>query len=287
MLRAMVFLSLILLPLFSAQAQVVVSIKPLHSLVASVMEGSGEVPLLLVDGKTSLHDFALKPSQAKALHEARLVFYISDGFEQFLAKIVPQLPAATKRVAMEEAEGMTLYPMRGGGVAAHDLHLWMSPDNAKAMVQYIARALSQAYPGHAALFSANAKKLDAKLALLDARLRARMAKIKDKPFVVFHDAYQYFDRAYGLQNIGAITLHPEHGLSAQRVSELREKIKATNAVCVFREPEFEGKIVDNLMQGTHAKSAVLDPEGALLTPGAELYFQLMEDMAGALENCLL
>ena len=287
----------------AAQAQVVVSIKPLHSLVLGVAEGSNIKVSLLVDGKTSLHEFSLKPSQAKALHSARAVFYMSDEFEQFLAKILPQLPVATKRVAMQEVKNLTLYPVRvGNGFEAHeehhgehehhahenhDLHAWMSPANARVMVKEITLTLSQVDPKQASLFAANAKKLDAKLVALDTDLQKRMAKLKDKPFVVFHDAYQYFDRAYGLKNIGSITLHPEHGLSAKRVSELREKIKTSGATCVFREPQFESKIVGSLMQGTKAKDGVLDPEGALLTPSANLYFELMQGLAASLEKCLL
>lgn len=271
---------------FSAHAQVVVSIKPLHSLVAAVMEGSSEAPpLLLVDGKASLHEFTLKPSQAQALRDAKLVFYIGDNFENFLTKILPQLPASTKQVAMENAWGITFYPVEDGN-GTRDLHLWTSPANARVMVKVIAKALSDNDPAHEKLFAENAKKLDAKLAALDDNLRMRMAKLQDKPFIVFHDATQYFTRGYNLKNLGAITLHPEHGLSAKRVRDLREKIKDAGAVCAFREPEFEGRVMDSITQGTNARTAILDAEGALLKSGVDLYFQLMEGIAAQMETCL-
>jgi len=288
-------------PAMAAGPQVVVTIKPLHSLVAGVMAGSGAEPALLVDGKSSLHEFSLKPSQTSLLHKAGVVFYMGDEFEQFLGKILPQLPEGTRRVAMENAKGMTLYPVRLGdgfeehahhhddeahGDHGHDLHAWLSPANAKMMVAEIARTLAAEAPEHAELFAKNAEALEARLTALDGDLRARMAKLHGKAFAVFHDAYQYFDRAYDLQNIGSVTLHPEQPPSAKRVQELRTQIIATKALCVFREPQFDAKIVDNLMRGTGAKSAVLDPEAALLTPGADLYFQLMESIAASMETCL-
>ncbi len=302
MLRSLLLFAAFLVPFSAAQAQVVVSIKPLHSLVFGVAEGSGIGVTLLVDGQTSLHEFSLRPVQVRALHSSPVVFYMSDEFEQFLAKILPQLPAATKRVPLEAAKGLKLYPVRvGKGFEAHahddeheahhehenhDMHAWLSPANARVLVVEIVRVLTEAYPNKSSLFAANAKKMDAKLAALDADLRVRMAALKGKPFATFHDATQYFDRAYGLKNIGAITLHPENGLGAKRVSELRKKIKALGAVCVFREPEFEGKIIDNLLQGTQAQSGLLDAEATLLAPSADLYFKMMEGIAASMETCL-
>lgn len=295
-----------LLWVFHAHAdepRVVVTIKPLHSLVAGVMAGSGYSPALLVDGKASLHEFALKPSQASLMRHADIIFYMGEGFEQFLHKIVPQLPASTRVVSMEQAEGLLLYPPRfaghnheehnheghsheGAHDEVHDMHVWMSPANARAMVKAIAQALSARYPSHAALFARNALAMDTKLAALDQDLHARMAKLSGKPFVVFHDAYQYFDRAYRMNNIGSIALHPEQPLSAKRVQALRKQIMSMKAACVFREPQFEGRVVDNIMQGTGAKSAILDPEGALLAPGPDLYFKLMDGIASQMESCL-
>lgn len=267
--------------------EVVVTIKPLHSLVAAVAQGSTIAPKLLVDGKASLHDFSLKPSQAVMLKHADIVFYMGDNFEQFLAKILPQLPQHTKRIAMENVRGMTLYPLRAGeGTGPHDLHLWLSPENAKTMVTEIARVLSETYPAQQKIFEANAKKLEGKITALDNNLRPRMAKLAGKNFAVFHDAYQYFERYYGLSDVGAITLRPDAPPTANRLIGLRERIAQTHAACIFREPQFDARIVDNLMQGTGSKSAVLDPEGALIESGPDLYFTLMEHIAAGLETCL-
>ena len=113
-----------------------------------------------------------------------------------------------------------------------------------------------------------------------------MLKIQGKPFIVFHDASQYFEERYRLTDAGSLTVHPERGISAKRLGEVREKIKNAKAVCVFREPQFDAKIVDNLIEGTGAKSGMLDAEGALLTPGPELYFELMEGLAKGFDDCL-
>lgn len=273
---------------------VVVSIKPLHSLVAGVTRGTDITPVLLVDGKASLHEFSLKPSQAKALNSAGIVFYMGDGFELFLGKALKTLPEKTQRVPMERAKGMVLYPIRHAQDGDHDhdhgagpdLHLWLSPQNARAMLAEIVRALIAKYPKYAPDFIRNAEQVDYRLATLDKKLQRRMGILKNRPFAVFHDAYQYFDRTYGLRNVGAITLHPEQAPGAKRLQTLRDRVMDMKVLCVFREPQYDARIVDNMVSGTGAHSAVLDPEGALLTPGPNLYFELMEGIAGGLEKCL-
>lgn len=306
MLRFLLVVMLLTLTAANARAgEVVVSIKPLHSLVAGVMEGDDQQPQLLVNGQASLHSFVLKPSQMEALSHADIVFYMGDSFEMFLDKALDSLPSSIERVPMEKAPGMTLYKLRlGNGFEPHedgdeekdehhhhdegmyDLHAWTSPANAKAMVDDIVKTLAEKYPKKRALYEANGKKLQAKLDQLDAELQARMQPLQGKEFIVFHDAYQYFEKAYHLTAVGSITLHPERGPSAKRISDIRKKVKSNNVACVFREPQFDGRIVDNLLEGTHAKSAVLDPEAALIAPGPELYFTLMNNLANGFAACL-
>ncbi|MDE3015620.1 MAG: zinc ABC transporter substrate-binding protein [Pseudomonadota bacterium] len=286
--------------LFAASAhaedgKVIASIKPLHSLVAAIMEGSGDAPVLLVTGSASPHEFALRPSQRRALEHADVVFYMGDSFELFLDKTLAALPASVERAPMENAPGITLYRLRlahgfeaddDDVPGAHDLHLWMSPANAKAMAGEIVRTLSALYPQNRTLYAANAIKLDEKIDALDARLQRRLAPLADKPVIVFHDAFQYFEKSYGLNVAGSITINPDRPPGAKRVRALREKIVQAGVVCVFREPSFDGHVVASLLGGTKARSGVLDPEGALLSPGPELYFQLMDGIARNLEDCL-
>lgn len=288
-------------PALADGEKIVVTIKPLHSLVAGVMEGTGDAPMLLVDGKSSPHMFHLKPSQVEALQHAEVIFYIGDGFELFLKKVFESLPPAVRRAPMHRIQGLTLYPARllqGFEPHAHgddsheeeagmDFHLWMSPANAKVMVQDIARQLSAIYPQHQKIYAANAKKLSADLDVLDAELRKTTKPLAGKPFIVFHDAYQYFEKTYGLTAAGSVTLHPEQALSAKHVETIRNIIRDKEVSCIFREPSFDGRIVDNIVAGTKAKNGVLDPEGALLAPSTALYFQLMRGIADNLTGCLV
>jgi zinc transport system substrate-binding protein len=289
----------------SSPPQVVVSIKPLHSLVASVMGDTGE-PMLLVSGAASPHDFQLKPSQMQRLRQARLIFYVDDGLEVFLHRALTGLPEAVQRVAVAERTGIALLPRRAGGAwEAHphcenhhhahghadtgqggDPHLWLNPDHAIRMVAVIAEALSQAYPEHQVVYARNAAATIQRIHALDARLRQSFASVQGAPFIVFHDAYQYLERKYGLQAVGAVTLDPEESPPPGRVIALRVRLKATGVQCVFREPGFSERLVQTLTDGSTAQMGVLDPEGTQLTPGRDLYVQLMEGLAESMVTCL-
>ncbi|MGH6919343.1 MAG: zinc ABC transporter substrate-binding protein, partial [Geminicoccaceae bacterium] len=209
---------------------VVVSIKPIHALVAGVMEGVG-APRLLIEGAGSPHSYALRPSQAQALARAELVFWVGEGLEAFLAKPIEALSDDATVVALSDADGLRLLPTREGGMwqgrgaeedrgeHAHedeeeeedgrdhgqvDMHLWLDPQNAEVMVGAIAAALSEADPGRAADYRANAARVRADLVRLDGELAATLAPVRDRPFVVFHDGYQYFEDRYGLNAVGSI-----------------------------------------------------------------------------------
>jgi len=153
-------------------------------------------------------------------------------------------------------------------------------------VQLARERLSALDHGNAARYRSNADRLERRLDALDARLRQRLAAVHGLPFVVFHDAYQYFDRRYGLSGIGSITVSPEHLPGAQRIQTIHAKVARLGARCVFSEPEFEPRLVQTVIEGTRARTAVLDPEGAALRAGPELYFTLMGGLADALATCL-
>ena len=292
--RKNLLFAIFFLALFAAHAQdaragaVVASIKPLHSLVAAVMTGDDNAPILLADGKNSLHSFSLKPSQMQALSHADVVFYMGDGFELFLNKILEEAPGIT-RVPMQKANGIVLYPLRrGAGFQAHtheeegyhhdveplpaqdtgyDLHLWTSPANAKLMIAEIANKLSLLYPSKKNLYQANAARLSTRLDMLDANLRVRMLRLSGKPFVVFHDAYQYFEKEYTLTNVGSIMLHPEYGLSAKRMRDIRGKIKNTGAKCVLTEahiPETSCNICTSIIPDTRCLITSCDAIACLI-----------------------
>ena len=301
--------SAFVLSLYSSAARadapvVVASFKPVQSLVAAIMEGVG-TPVLIVKGAASPHSYALSPSDAQALQDARIIFWIGEGLETFLHKAIKTLPEGAKSVELAEVAGLTVLPVREGGiwdehmhegaegeenaVAEHepyDGHLWLDPVNAKLMAAAIATELSKADPANAETYRLNGQKLEQKLGDLDREIALKLAPVKNTPFIVFHDAYQYFDRHYGLAGVGSITVNPELPPGAKRLSEIRDKIVAQQARCVFREPNFAPSLVDTVVADTDARTGMLDPEGAALDAGPDLYFQLMRNLTEALRACL-
>ncbi|MCB8838985.1 zinc ABC transporter substrate-binding protein [Aurantimonas sp. VKM B-3413] len=278
-----------------AAPKVVVSIKPIHSLVASVMQGVGE-PMLIVDGAGSPHDYSLKPSQAAALQAADLVFWMGPELETFLAGPIKTIAASASAEKLDTAPGLVKLKPRSGGLfeadddgdsdVPVDPHLWLDPENAKAMASDIATALAKADPENSEHYADNLARLNERLDALVDTTKRELQPIADKPFIVFHDAYQYFDKRFGLNTIGAITISPETAPGAARVAEIRDKIATAGAVCVFSEPEFEPKIVQVVTEGTDAGTGVLDPLGAELAAGPDLYFELISDMSKSLTACL-
>ncbi len=167
-----------------------------------------------------------------------------------------------------------------------DMHLWLDPKNAKAMVHEIEEALAKADPANAAKYKANAEALEGKLDALTAEISKTIAPVKNRPFVVFHDAYPYFENRFGVQAAGSITVSPEKLPGAKRLKEIQAKVKDLGATCVFSEPQFEPKLVRVVTEGTKARAGVLDPLGADLKDGPELYFTLLRNMAKSMKACL-
>ncbi|ANL28577.1 Zn-uptake transporter substrate-binding protein ZnuA [Rhizobium phaseoli] len=298
----------------AADAPVVVtSIKPIHSLVAAIMQGVGE-PELIVDGAASPHTYNLKPSNARALQEAKVIFWTGPGLEAFLEKPLQALGSKANIAELDKAPGLVKLPFREGGAfephddgddhdhagetghdsdhehdhehGTFDTHLWLDPMNAKAMAAEIATTLVAADPANALTYQANAKALDDRLTALDKEIATTVAPVKDKPFVVFHDAYQYFEHRYGIRVAGSITVSPETIPGAERVSEIHRKVGELGATCVFAEPQFEPRLVNVVIEGTSARSGVLDPEAATLKAGPDLYFTLMRSIAESMKACL-
>jgi len=286
-----------------AAPKVVVTIKPLYALVAGVMAGVGR-PQMLVKGSASPHLYALKPSDLAALNGADIVFRASPATEPFSVRLTQALPRQVELVTLEEAPGIALLERRmgvsfeaagdgrrhahdAGRANAFDGHIWLDPDNAKAMVDRIEQALSGKDPANADAFKTNATALKRQLDALRAELQGALEPLAGKPYVVAHDAFQYLERRYGLNVVGAISISPEVAPSAKRLGELRRKILSLGAVCVFAEPQVDRRLIDNLIEGTLARTGTLDPEGFALEPDPNLYFTLMRKLAEDLRACLL
>ena len=172
------------------------------------------------------------------------------------------------------------------GHGEFDPHVWLDPINAKAIVHEIEEALVKVDPKNAKKYEANADRIAKEMDKLVEELREQLKPVQEKGFIVFHDAYQYFEQRFGVSAIGSITVSPEVMPGAERVSELRKKIMDLSATCVFSEPQFEPKLVKTLVEGTGARTGVLDPLGASLTKGPDLYSQLVREMARSLKDCL-
>ncbi len=296
----------------AAELEVVVTIKPVHALVSQVMSGIGE-PVLLVTGSQSPHSFALRPSQAAALATADVVFRVSEQVEPFTRKALAGLPSTTAVVTLAEAPGVELLAQRRGDTfeahehgsepgPAHDRHddgsghvgdgsradghVWLDPRNAKAMVEAIAAALVKARPEEAVTIGRNAAAARVRLDALEAAITAELAPVKDKPFAVLHDAYQYFERRFGLHAVAAITVSPDVPPSARRLSAIRARLGGLGAACVFSEPMTSAAVVAAVVEGTTARSGQLDPEGLTLAPGADAYDSLMRGLAKGMRDCL-
>lgn len=294
-----------------AAPKVVASVKPLNSIIAAIMQGAGQ-PELLVEGAGSPHNYSLKPSKAKALQKADVIFWVGPGLEAFLDKPLDALAGKATVVAMDKASGITLLPARAGGAfeehddgdhhdhdhhdsepghpeheeGTFDMHLWLDPDNAKVMAKTVADTLSKQDSANAALYAKNLAAFDARIDALDKQLATELAPIQSKPFIVFHDAYQYFEHHYKVTVAGSITVSPETAPGAKRVADIHDKVKALNATCIFAEPQFPPKLITVVAEGTNARTGVLDPLGADLADGPDLYPTLLKNMASALTSCL-
>lgn len=168
-----------------------------------------------------------------------------------------------------------------------DAHVWLDPVNAKAMVAAIAATLQHADPDNAATYAANAEAMAARLDALDGHMAAILEPVRERAFVLFHDAFQYMEARYGLNAVGSITISPERRPGAERLTELRRTIRDSDAVCIFAEPQFEPALVRVVVEGTQVRTGELDPLGAAQPEGPDLYFSLMEGNADSLRDCLL
>lgn len=303
---------------YAEPLKVVVTIAPIHSLVAAVLQGP-DTPQLLVKGAVSEHSYALKPSDARMLSTADVIIRASEHLETFLNKPIETLPRKAIAITLDEIAGLALLPPREGGAfeehghdsgsAKHshshrhgtkgktaaaeedhgdeyDAHFWLDPGNAALIADHVAEKLGAARPEQAAAYKANAGALKDKLNALDTELKGQLDGVKDGRFIVFHDAYQYFEARYGLKAAGSITVSPERQPGAARLKAIRAKISGAQSACVFSEPQFEPKLVARLVEGTKARTGVLDGLGASLPEGPDQYFTMMRNLASSLRNCL-
>jgi zinc transport system substrate-binding protein len=278
----------------AAAPNVLATIKPVHSLVAAVMQGVG-TPELLIGGALSEHSYALKPSDARKIEDAAAIFEIGPDLETYLTAPLATLGGHSRVVALERAPGVHLLPARRGGLwqdadehdhGPTDPHLWLDPQNAIAMTAAIAATLVKLDPAHAAAYRANGAREIAALKALDKELAAKLLPVRGRPYLVFHDAYHYFETRYGLNAAGAVTVAPDRPVGPRRIEALRGAVLRGRVACIFREPQFPPKLIETLDEDTGVRIGVLDPLGADLEPGPALYPELLRALAQSLTGCL-
>ena len=277
----------------AAAESVVVGIAPVHSLAQAVMGNTGKAELIIPPDQ-SPHSVRLRPSQARLLQNAKLLFYISEEFERFMPAALRSLPPSVRAVSV--LKGIDLLPYRDEdrdhdkhddhddhGHGEYDLHAWLDPNRAKEIVDVIARELSALHPDKQETYQANARRLHEKLTELDAELKTILSTAQGRSFAVMHDAYQYFERRYNLENQLSIRDH-DATASAKRLLDFRRK--SADITCLFGEKQIPLHQMRALIGGRNIKLGELDPLGADLTPGADLYFKMMRNLGRAFADCL-
>ncbi len=276
-----------------ADTKVVASIKPIQSIAAAVMHGAG-TPALLVDAASSPHTYTLTPTNAGALQEAQLVLWIGPELEAFLKKPLQSLGGNAKQLELMKTQGLKLYPVREGhsheGEETHDdeasdPHIWLSPFNAAVMANTIAAELAQLNPEKSSLYNGNAAAFIKELEATETAIKASISALEPAKVIVFHDAYQYFEKHFGFGESEAISIHPENPPGAAALKAIREDIKADNIACVFAEPQFDRKLVDTVIEGTEVYVGTLDPYGSTLPDGPGHYIATLKALAADWRKC--
>ena len=306
--------------LAKADLKVVTSIKPIHSLASYIMDGVGS-PGLIVDGYNSPHSFQLKPSHAKMLEQADIIFWIGEDLENFLEKPLATIAKKAEMIELLEIKGIKKLKFRernifeeheghddhghdakkeehddhghdakkeehddheGHGHGEYDPHIWLDPINAKVILSEITEHLIENDSKNASTYKSNLAKA---LAEIDKLIIDVITETNtDLNYVVFHDAYQYYENRFNVNILGAMTVNPDVMPGAEQIHEIHEVIEHDNVSCILSEPQFNPDIIKSIAKDTNVKTGVLDPLGANLKPGKDLYFDLIRNMSASF-NC--
>ncbi|MDB3995475.1 zinc ABC transporter substrate-binding protein [Candidatus Pelagibacter sp.] len=315
-----------------AELKVVTSIKPIHSLASYLMDGIGK-PDLIVDGYASPHGFSMKPSHAKMLQNAELIFWVGEDLESFLEKPLSSIAKKAEKIELIEIKGLNVLKFRernifdehnhddhddhdnhddhgkkeehddhddhddhgkkeehddhddheGHAHGEYDPHIWLDTMNAKAMLNEMAEHLIENDPKNEAKYKSN---LDKALKDIDKLTIEVMTELNNSvSSIVFHDAYQYFEKRFNVNVLGAFTVNTDVMPGAEQLAEIREIIEHDKVACVFSEPQFNPDIINAVAKDMKIKTGVLDPLGATLDSGKDLYFKLIRNMSASFKGC--
>ncbi|WP_343552628.1 zinc ABC transporter substrate-binding protein ZnuA [Pantoea sp.] len=296
-----------------AHSAVVASIKPLGFIAAAIADGVTPVEVLLPDG-ASEHDYALRPSDVKRIKNADLVVWVGPEMEAFLTKSAAELPA-TKNLEIAALPGIKPLLISGHDDDEEDeqghthgldsensdhqdpsdthhhhgefnMHLWMSPEMARQSAVAIHGKLLELMPQSKAKLDANLQQFKAELADADKHIGAQLAPVRNKGYFVFHDAYSYFEKHYGLSPLGHFTVNPEIQPGAQRLHQIRTQLVEQKAVCVFAEPQFRPAVIDAVSRGTSVRKGTLDPLGMDISLSKDSYVKFLSQLSSQYASCL-
>ena len=305
----------------NAEIKVVTSIKPIHSLASYLMDGIGK-PGLIVDGYASPHSFSMKPSHAKMLQNADIVFWIGEDMENFLKKPLSSIAKKAEKIELMEVKGLNILKFRERNIfeehnhddhddhakkeddhddhdhddhakkeddhddhahGDYDSHIWLDPMNAKVILNKMAEHLIENDTENASKYKNNLKKALKEIDTLTIQVMTELNKSVSS--IVFHDAYQYFEKRFNVNILGAFTVNPDIMPGAEQLAEIREIIEHDKVACVFSEPQFNPDIINAVAKDMKIKTGVLDPLGATLDPGKNLYFDLIKNMSLSFKGC--
>lgn len=302
LLTAIILLVLLPINAFSAEEKpentkssppaVVVTIKPLYSLVAAVMGEVGK-PELLIDGRNSEHDYSLKPSDTKKIQNADILFFNSLDMETFLIKTIPLLSDKTLAVELAASDGIKRNQPHDSDLgidennhSIYDPHIWLSPENAIAMVKQIKKILSLKDKKNRGIYEMNAKNYINKISKASEKITLKLSPYKNVPFIVFHDAYGYFVKFFGVNQTAAVSLNPETTLSAEKISDINGVIRRKHVYCVFADPAFDTNSMKKILNNPdRVKIGVLDPIGTTIEKSESTYLAIIEGIADNLLSC--
>ena len=281
----------------NAEVKVVTTIKPIHSLVAGVMDGLGS-PSLIVDGSNSPHNFSLKPSHAKMIEDAEIIFWVGEDLETFMIKSLESIANNATKVSFMDLDNITKLKFKEENIlevegydddhdkhadGEFDAHIWLDPKNAIEIVNEIAKTLSLKDPNKKNVYYSNAEKLNHSLNELIEKINLSINK--DARFIVFHDAYQYFEKRFDVSSAGALILNEEALPSAKKVSEIHKIIKKQNINCIISEPQFNPNIIKSIAQDSSILTGSFDPLGSSFDTNKNLYFEMILSLSNSLKDC--
>jgi zinc transport system substrate-binding protein len=290
---------LVATPVHAKVPRVATDIPPVHSLVSQVMGELG-TPKLIIPPGTSPHGYAMRPSEARTLQAADVVFWMGQDLTAWFGRAIKALATNATTVALSESKDLIRHPYRTtknfdththdegehDATAKIDPHLWLDPDNALIFLDVIATTLARLDAIHADTYLTNAAQAKAALEALKSELNATVQPIRGRPFIVFHDAYHYFEHRFDVEAAGSVSIGDASSPGPARIAAIRGKVQTLGATCVFSEPQFEPKIIATIIEKTAARSGILDPVGAALKPGPNQYSQLLRHLAHGLLTCL-